>query len=86
VFFKVIVACGHVGNKKHIEVTRYFQADNAIEAWESAMIMPRAKKQRRSRCVLKVEEISLLQYLNGKTEELKNPYLQVFKNKKKIAI
>ena len=51
-FFKIVVACGRVGIRREIEITRYFKADNAIEAWESAMIMPLAKKRQKNRCVL----------------------------------
>jgi len=49
-FFKVVVACRHLGLRREVEVTRYFQADNALAAWYSAMNMPRAKKGQRSRC------------------------------------
>lgn len=75
-YYKVIIACGHVGSNREIEVTRYFQAKNALKAWESAQVMPRAKKSQRSRCVRKVEEVDFLRFLNGKLEELENPYLQ----------
>lgn len=80
-FFKVVVACGHLGHRQEVEVTRYFQAFNAIEAWESAMTMPRAKKGQKSRCVRFVEEIEFWQYLCGKYEEADNHYLQIHKNK-----
>jgi hypothetical protein len=43
-YFQVIIACGHLGRGREVEITRYFQANNALEAWESAMVMPRAKK------------------------------------------
>ena len=72
-YYKVIIACGHVGSNREIEVTRYFQAKNALEAWDSALVMPRAKKSQRSRCVRKVEEVDFLRFLNGKLEELENP-------------
>ena len=85
-YFRVIVSCGHMGNKRDVEITRYFQADNALDAWESAMVMPRAKKQQRSRCVRKVEKISTLQYLKGKLEELQNPYLQERRAKDHLSL
>ena len=83
-FFKVVVACGHLGFRREVEVTRYFQADNALAAWDSAMNMPRAKKGQGSRCVRKVEEIGPLQYRNGKLAEADNPYLQVRKPSRRV--
>ncbi|NLD50348.1 MAG: hypothetical protein GX660_24680 [Clostridiaceae bacterium] len=84
-FFKVVVACGHLGCRREVEITRYFQADNAIDAWESAMIMPRSKKGQKSRCVRQVYEIDIYEFMLGKLEELKNPYLQIKKKKARIA-
>lgn len=84
-YFKVVVACGHLGRRREVEVTRYFQARNALEAWDSAMKMPRAKKGQGSRCVRKVVEIDWLQYLYGKFAEMEDPYLQVRKNKPRIS-
>lgn len=85
-FFKVVVACGHLGFRREVEITRYFQANNALEAWDSAMHMPRAKKGQGSRCVRKVEQIDCLQYLYGKIAEAENPYLQVRKSKSRTAM
>lgn len=85
-FFKVVVACGHLGFRREVEITRYFQADNALAAWDAAMIMPRAKKGQGSRCVRKVEEIELLEYLNGKMAEAENPYLQIRKHRRKLGL
>lgn len=80
-FFKVVVACGHVGRRREIEVTRYFEAKNALEVWDTTMHMHRAKKGQRSRCIRIVEEIDVIEYINGKIAEANNPYLQVRKNK-----
>ena len=85
-FFKVVVACGHLGFRREVEITRYFQADNALAAWDSAMIMPRAKKGQGSRCVRKVEEIGPLEYLYGKQAEADDPYLQVHKPGRRIGV
>lgn len=85
-FFKVVVACGHLGFRREVEVTRYFQASNALEAWDSAMHMPRAKKGQGSRCVRRVEQIDCLEYLYGKKAEDENPYLQVHKAKPKVKM
>lgn len=75
-YFQVIVACGHIGKGREIEVTRYFKADSAIDAWDSAMIMPRAKKQQGSRCVRSVIEVDSMQFIKGKMAEMNDPYLQ----------
>ena len=85
-FFKVIVACGHVGRGREIEVTRYFQAESVFDAWESALHMPRAKKGHGGRCVRKIEKINLMQYLSGKIAEAENPYLKVSSARTKINI
>lgn len=84
-FYKVVVACGHLGHRREVEITRYFQATNAIEAWESAMSMPRSKKGQKSCCVRQVYEIEIHEFILGKIEELKNPYLQIRKNIARIA-
>jgi len=85
-FFKVVVACGHLGFRREVEVTRYFQADNALAAWDSAMHMPRAKKGQGSRCVRRVEEIGPLEYLHGQLAQADNPYLQVHKPRRPVRI
>ncbi|MEQ8200690.1 MAG: hypothetical protein ABRQ24_04625 [Syntrophomonadaceae bacterium] len=85
-FFKVVVACGHLGFRREVEVTRYFQADNALAAWDSAMNMPRAKKGQGSRCVRMVEEIGLLEYLHGRAGEAEDPYLQTHRPRRKVGV
>ncbi|HHW61303.1 MAG TPA: hypothetical protein GX404_05300 [Syntrophomonadaceae bacterium] len=75
-YFRVVVACGHIGCRREVEVTRYFEADSAIDAWESALMMPRVKKSQRSRAIRRVEQIDVMEYLWGKLAERENPYLQ----------
>lgn len=75
-YYQVIVACGHIGKGREIEVTRYFKANSAIDAWDSAMVMPRAKKTQGNRCVRSVREIDSMQFLMGKLAEMHDPYLQ----------
>lgn len=75
-YYELIVECGHVGMGRSLEVTRYFQADSVLSAFESAKDMPRSKK--RASSVKQVVEISYSDYLLGKSEEKENSYLNTF--------
>lgn len=77
-YFKLVVLCGHVGFKRQIEITRYFNAWSTFDAWKSALNMPRTKYKgsKRALSVLSVEEITRQKYLQGKKREKQDPYLK----------
>ena len=76
-FYRVIVACGHLGHRNSIEVTRYFKDYDILSCYFSAFQMPRSKKK--PGCVKLVETITENEYLIGKKIEKENLYLQTFK-------
>jgi hypothetical protein len=75
-YFKLLISCGHMGTSKEISVLRFFTADSIVDAFESGNRMPRAKRKRTRTAVLMVQPISEKEYINGKTEEGLNSYLQ----------
>lgn len=75
-YYELIVECGHVGIGRSLEVTRYFEADSVLSAFESAKNMPRSKKKASS--VKQVMEITYSEYLLGKLTEKQNNYLNTF--------
>ena len=82
-YFRAIIACGHVGARRTIEITRYFEADNVLQCYVTALIMPRSKKK--PNCVKLIEEIDFFEYFVGKEKEKDNYYLSVHKSKGKKA-
>jgi len=74
-YYKLLVSCGHLGNRKEITVTRYFVARDIIEAFESGNRMPRAKSKRNHLAVLYVKPITRTEYIFGKNIERDNTYL-----------
>lgn len=70
----MVLECGHVGNRKSIEITRYFKDYDVINVYLSALNMPRSKKK--SDTVKIVKKISYEEYLKGKLLENENLYLK----------
>lgn len=77
-YFMVIVEGGHMGIGRSYEMTRYFEAEDPIHAFDSARSMPRAKKKPGGLAVKLVVEISREQYEIGKAREARDPYLRTF--------
>jgi transcription elongation factor Elf1 len=75
-YFLIVVECGHVGRNRSVEVTRYFKDIDIVNAYCSALYMPRSKKKPSS--VKEVREISQEIYLLGIEEERNNQYLNTF--------
>jgi len=82
-YFRVIIACGHVGTGRSIEITRYFEADNVVKCYMDAYYIPRSKKS--NDCVKLVKEIDFQEYSIGKEDESMNYYLSIHKSKAKRA-
>lgn len=82
-YYRVIVGCGHVGKRRMIEITRYFEAENLLQCYDSAFFMPRSKKK--PNCIKLIEEISFQEYLNGKKEEEINYYLNTYGTKSRMV-
>jgi len=72
-YYRIIIACGHLGHKRSVEITRYFEADDIMECYCSSFWMPRSKKK--VDCVKLVTPIEYEEYIRGKASELSNPYL-----------
>lgn len=75
-YYVVVIACGHVGQRRSIEITRYFKAEGVINCYESAFLMPRSKKN--NTCVKLVKKITLEEYEMGKLAEQENLYLNTY--------
>lgn len=74
-YFRVRVACGHVGPGEEVTVSRYFVARDALSAWSDAARMPRVKGKTNGTGVLSVEPITPEEYEAGLVEEDENLYL-----------
>ena len=74
-YFKVLISCGHVGTSKEITISRFFAAENIVEAFECGNRMPRAKRKHTHTAVLMVKPISEKEYRAGKNVERENEYL-----------
>lgn len=72
-YYRVIIACGHLGHKHSVEITRFFEADDIMECYYSSFWTPRSKKK--ADCVKLVTSIEYEEYIRGKASELSNPYL-----------
>lgn len=84
-YYEVIVSCGHLGNRRSVDITRYFQAEDIVECYQSGFYMPRSKKN--NTCIKQIRVINYNEYISGKEKEKDNPYLQVHKGKRtSIAI
>lgn len=75
-FFLVVIACGHVGKRKSIEISRYFKAGDVLSCYDSANNMPRSKKKNNS--IKMIREVTEAEYLKGKLTEQDNLYLSTF--------
>ncbi len=80
-YYRVIIACGHVGSGKNIEITRYFEASDALHCYICALNMPRSKKKPSS--VKLIEPIDIKEYHEGKRSECYNYYLHTYDRKNK---
>ena len=74
-YFRVLVACGHVGPRQEVTVARYFEAKDAMQAFRDAARMPRVKLKDRAGGVLSVQEISRAEWEAGIAQEAEDPYL-----------
>jgi len=81
-YYKVVLACGHTGVGHNIDVARYLEATNLMEALNVATSMPRVKKKGTTRGLYSINEITYEEYLAGKKEEVENFYLQNTRKRK----
>jgi uncharacterized membrane-anchored protein len=75
-YFKVVVACGHVGFGREIDVARFFEAPTIDDAMHSAMWMPRVKRKGSMMAINLIKEIPYDEYIEGKKAEEENLYLK----------
>lgn len=74
-FFKLILAGGHVGAGKSYDMVRYFKGKDIISVMDSALKAPRVKKKHGGQGIKLIQPISEEEYLLGKTNETDDPYL-----------
>ena len=77
-YVKAVLRGGHVGRGKYFEMTRYLEIDRLLDVLTVAKKMPRVKKGHLA--LISCEQISRLEYLEGKLCEEQDPYLSTFKN------
>ncbi|MBE6587325.1 MAG: hypothetical protein E7647_02790 [Ruminococcaceae bacterium] len=79
-YFRVRAKCGHVGGRKsYIDIDFYTVADNGQEAARLVRMAPRVKHHHKD-AIRFVEEISPEEYLKGRAEYTKDPFVRC-KNK-----
>jgi len=80
-FVKALLRGGHVGRGKYHEMTRFLEIDSLVDVLNIARTMPRVKKGHLA--LISCEQISRLQYLEGKIREAHDPYLNTTNNSRK---
>jgi len=74
-YYKLVMEGGHVGAGKSYEMVRYFEGDNIFCVHAKSLHIPRVKKKAFGGGVKLVKEISWREYITGKRQERKDPYL-----------
>jgi len=64
-YFKILLDYGHMGNGNSLEVVRYIQAKNCVDALVIGNRMPRVKRKGEKTGTLRVIEISSSDYYLG---------------------
>lgn len=74
-YFEVILGHGHIGAGNSYEAKRYLMAKDIVSVIAKAKKLPRVKRRDTIESVKSVRPITRNEYMHGKIEELKNPYL-----------
>ena len=72
-YVRAVFRAGHMGTGKSYEMVRYLKVNDMAEVLTVARKMPRVKKS--GAALVKCERISKKQYIEGKREEKRDPYL-----------
>lgn len=78
-YFVATIKGGHVKRSHYIVFWHYLKATSLKEAAEKCKTIPRGKKDHKD-MILDLKEVSYEEFLRGREEELKDPYLNC-KNK-----
>ncbi|OGP93303.1 MAG: hypothetical protein A2Z19_02440 [Deltaproteobacteria bacterium RBG_16_54_18] len=74
-YFKLVMEGGHVGAGKSYDMVRYFEGDDIFGVMARTRHIPRLKKKAFGSGIKLIKEISWREYIAGKGEERKDPYL-----------
>jgi len=74
-YFEVILEHGHIGAGSSYEAKRYLMAKDIVSVIAKTKKLPRVKRKDTIEAVKSVRSITRSEYIQGKIEELKNPYL-----------
>lgn len=66
---------GHVGAGKSCDMVRYFEGEDIFGVFTKSRHVPRLKKKGSGIGIKLIKEISRGEYIQGKGQERKNPYL-----------
>jgi hypothetical protein len=74
-YFKLVMEAGHMGAGKSWDMVRYFEGDDIFGIMARSRQIPRLKKKERGDSIKLIKEISWREYIRGKGQERKDPYL-----------
>ena len=74
-YFKLVMEAGHVGAGKSCDMVRYFEGDDIFGVLARSRRIPRLKKKESGNGIKLIKEISWREYIHGKGQERRNPYL-----------
>ena len=74
-YFKLVMEGGHVGAGKSYDMVRYFEGDDIFGVLSRSFHTPRLKKKESGSGIKFIKEISWPEYIAGKGQERKDPYL-----------
>jgi hypothetical protein len=74
-YFKLVMEAGHVGAGKSCDMVRYFQGNDIFGILARSRSLPRLKKKESGNGIKFIKEISRREYIHGKGQQRKDPYL-----------
>lgn len=74
-YFKLVMEGGHVGAGKSLDMVRYYEGEDIFAVLARSHAIPRLKKKGTGCGIKLIKEISRQEYLLGKGEEKRDPYL-----------
>ena len=74
-YFKLVMEGGHVGAGKSYETARYFEGNDIFGILARTRSLPRLKKKEFGGGIKLIKEISRGEYIHGKGQERRDPYL-----------
>jgi hypothetical protein len=74
-YFKLVMEAGHIGAGKSCDMVRYFEGDDIFGILARSRHIPRLKKKDSGIGIKLIKEISRREYIYGKGQERKDPFL-----------